>query len=373
MTQSKISGGQVVLLLYLSRMFTLLAAAPLSERGEIGGGMAAVAALASFGFQLLLFYPGGKLMEQHGGQNFAQASAEVFGRAGKACALLFWLVLMVQAGLSAAEFEGFLLTAVYEDAPGGLFSLLFLAAAIFGAAVGLEAFARFSVFGLTLFLFLLVSLFAGLLPDVRISELFAAQVPSVPVFLRTAWSFASGNLELLCFFLLLPQIRGERSSGKGLFYLWSGLYLLTGTALLLLVTCVIGGSSDQGRLYPFYTLAMAAEGTLLARMDAVHMSVWSVLGLLRCCLLLYCANIALRCALPVPLQEGMLRYVSQHREGVTAVGALLAALAMGIPWVYEPVRFFWRGGGAVTVVLGVIPVAALFWEKLRKAKRRKNP
>lgn len=374
MSKGKIGAGQALLLLLLCRMVSLLAAAPLSDRGEIGGGMAVLALGVSFFAELLLFWPGWLLMRRHPGQDFAQALSEEFGRFGMGAAFFLWLVLTVQAGLTAAEFEGFLRTAVYENAPGMVFGVLFLLAAVFGVYAGLEAVARFTTFGGALFLLLAVSLFGSLLPQARVSELYAVPMPAFPVFLGTVWSFVSGGLETVCFFLLLPYVRNMRErAGTGLFLLWKGLYLLFAAALLLLTTCVLGGSGEQRRLYPFYTLAMAAEGTVLTRLDAVHMSVWSVLGLLRCCLMLWGANTALRCALPVPMEGGVLRVLSEHRSVVTAIGALVTLWLLRFEAVYRIVRLFWREGIVMFVVLWLLPRFALTVRFVRrKFGRRKT-
>lgn len=369
MNQTRIGAGQALLLLLLCRMVSLLAAAPLSDRGEIGGGMAAAALGLSFFAELLLFWPGWLLMRRHRGQDFAQALSAEFGRFGAGAALFLWLVLTVQAGLTAAEFEGFLRTAVYRDAPELVFGLLFLLAAAFGVSVGLEALARFTTFGGVLFLVLAVSLFGSLLSQARVSELYAAPLPTFPVFLGTAWSFVSGGLETVCFFLLLPRIRKEReNAGAGLYLLWKVLYLLLAAAFLLLATCVLGGSGEQGRLYPFYTLAMAAT-----RLDAVHMSVWSVLGLLRCALMLWGANTALRCAFPVPVKGGVLRLISSHRGAVTTFCAAGMLWLLRFAPVYRVVRFLWREGIVLFAVLWMLPRTALTVRFVRrKLERRKT-
>lgn len=381
MIKTKISGAQAVTLLFLCRMFSLLAAAPLSSfsRERIGGGMASLAALCSLGFQLLVFLPGWMLMKRHPGQNFAEALANELGWAGKGAALLLWLFLTVQAGLSAVEFESFLVAAVYEEIPRLMFALLFLAAALYGSYLGLEAFARYAYFGCTLFLLLLGSLFLGLMPDFRFSELFTELPATLPVFLKISWSFVSGNLEILCLLLLLPHIRGgvgdvpnRQPVGKGLFLCWMGCYTAAAVLLLVLLTGVLGGNWGQARSYPFYTLAMAAEGTLLARMDAVHMSVWSVLGLLRCCLLLYCANMALRCAISIPDGKGCLRFAAEHRQWITVLGALGAVLALHISLVYQAVSVVWRGGAVLVTALWLLPLAGLFAGWIRRAGEGKK-
>lgn len=370
MIKTRISGAQALTLLFLCRIFSLLASAPMSSYSNtrIGGGMAVAAAGCSFGVQLLVFWPGWLLMRRHPGQNFVEAVADNLGKFGKGAAFLIWLLLTVQAALSAVEFELFLVTAVYENVSPLLFSLLFLAVAIYGSNLGLEAFSRYSYFGCTLFVLLLGSLFLGLAEDFRFSELFTELPPDLLTFFKTVWSFVSGNLEILCFLLLLPNICGDECKhkplGKGLFIGWTGLYTAAAAALLLLLTGVLGGSWGQGRPYPFYTLAMAAEGTLLARMDAVHMSVWSVLGLLRCCLLLYCANVALRCALTVPEHPGL----AEHREWVTAIGAVLFVLLLHLQSVLNVVQQIWRGGIVLVTTLWLLPLPALLigWLRARK-------
>ena len=363
MREAKIGTVQALLLLLLSRIVSLLAAAPLSRQGEIGGGMTLVALLLSYGMVILLFLPGFWLLCRHPGADYAQALTMELGRGA---AFFLWLVLTVQAGLTAAEFERFLLTAVYTDAPETVFALLFLGAAVFGVCAGLEAFARFTTFCGTLFFLLTAGLFFRLWQDIRLTELFAAPMPTLPVFLGTSWSFVSGCMELPCFFLLLSHLRMETRKGKGLFLIWNTLYLFLAGALLFLVTCVLGGSAEQGREYPFYTLAMAAEGTLLTRMDALHMSVWSVLGLLRCMLMLWGADKALRCARSLPGERGT-------RIALTTVGAAVTLLLLRFPDVYRSVRYLWREGILLVILLVLFP-AAVFLMRLGRnlIERRKR-
>ena len=379
MNKSWISSSQALTLLFLCRIFTLLTVSPASpDTGEsLGGGMAVLAPLASLGFQLLLFLPGWLLMRRHPGQNFAQALTGNLGGLGRSASLLLWLFLTVMAALSAVEFEQFLITAVYADAPKLLFAFLFLLVAIYGSHLGVEAFGRFAYFGFVLFAALTGTLLLALAGDFRMSELFAKTPGSAQDFLGAAWAITSGNLEIVCFFLLLPQISGTGKGafgaiGKKLYFGWSILFSLVSAGLLLLLIGVLGGGSGGGKPYPFYTLAMAAEGTLLARTDAIHMSVWSVLGLLRCCLLLYGANTALRCGVTVTQKQGMRRFVAEHREGVTAVVVVLTAALFSLSdrQALQQIRLIWRGGTVVFLALVALPLAGILGGWLKRHGRR---
>ncbi len=377
MVKTRISGSQAVVLLFLSRMFALLTVSG-GRDGQVGGGLAVLAALCSFLFQLALFLPGWLLARRHPGQNFAEAVTGCLGGAGRGVSLLLWLLLVLLAGMSAAEFEHFLVSAVYEQAPRLLFAFLFLAAAIYGAWLGLEAFGRFAYFGFTVFALLAVSLCFSLAGDFQTGELFAQTFASPASFLRTAWSMAAGDIELLCFFLLLPSLRtGEDKgapAGKGLFFAWNGLYTLAAAGFILLTVGVLGGNPSTGQSYPFYTLACAAEGSLLARTDAIHMSMWGILGLLRCCLLLYCASIALRCAVTVSSRrKSLLNWAAGHRTAVTAFIAFAAALLLaGSPAALNGLRRIWGGGIPILCVLALFPAAALVAGAVRSKKRRKE-
>ena len=67
MVKTRISGSQAVVLLFLSRMFALLTVSG-GRDGQVGGGLAVLAALCSFLFQLPLFLPACRLPRRHPGQ-----------------------------------------------------------------------------------------------------------------------------------------------------------------------------------------------------------------------------------------------------------------------------------------------------------------
>lgn len=381
MVKTRISGAQAASLLFLSRMFSLLIAPSGGREGRVGGGLAALAALCSFLFQLALFFPGWLLMKRHPGQNFAEAVTGCLGKLGKLISLLLWALLVLLAGMSAAEFDRFLVSAVYEQAPKMLFALLFLAAAVYGAWLGLEAFGRYAYFGLTIFLVLAVSLCFSLAGDFQAGELFAQTSASVSSFWKTAWEMAAGDAEILCFLLLLPNLRGSAPSGTGsapvgkrLFFAWNGLYTLAASGFILLTVGVLGGSPSMGHSYPFYTLACAAEGQLFARTDAVHMSMWGVLGLLRCCLLLYCGAVCLRCTATVSSGKNpFMDWVASHRTAVTAIAAFAAAVFLaGSPQGLNAFRAAWGDGIPLILVLAVLPAAALASGALASVKSVKK-
>ena len=381
MIQTRISGAQAAALLFLSRMFALLIAPSGGQAGQVGGGLAALAALGSFLFQLALFFPGWILMKRHPGQNFAEAVTGCLGKAGKVVSLILWAVLILLAGMSAAEFDRFLVSAVYGQAPQMLFAVLFLAAAVYGAWLGLEAFGRYAYFGLTIFLLLAVSLCFSLGGDFQMNELFAQTSVSVPSFWGTAWGMAAADIEILCFFLLLPNLRsGETGegrtvpAGKRLFFAWNGLYTLTACGFILLTVGVLGGSPSEGHNYPFYTLACAAEGQLFARTDAVHMSMWGVLGLLRCCLLLYCATVCLRCVATVSSGKNPVTdWISSHRTAVTGIAAFAAAVfSAGSPKVLNMLRSVWGKGIPLFLLLIILPIISLVAGAVRSSKKEKE-
>lgn len=381
MIQTRISGAQAAALLFLSRMFALLIAPSGGRSGQVGGGLAVLAALCSFLFQLALFFPGWLLMKRHPGQNFAEAAAGCLGKAGRLVSVLLWAVLVLLAGMSAAEFDRFLVSAVYEQAPKVLFALLFLAAAVYGAWLGLEAFGRYAYFGLTIFLLLAISLCCSLAGDFQTNELFAQTAASPSSFWGTAWSMAAGDIEILCFFLLLPNLRTGKTgdgttvpAGKHLFFIWNGLYTLTACGFILLTAGVLGGSPAMGHSYPFYTLACAAEGQLFARTDAVHMSMWGILGLLRCCLLLYCGAVSLRCAATASSGKNpVVDWIASHRTAVTAAAAVLAAIfAAGSPKILNALRSAWGKGIPLSSILVVLPSVALLAGAVASAKNRKE-
>ena len=382
MIQTRISGAQAAALLFLSRMFALLITpAGGGQAGQASGGLAALAALASFLFQLALFIPGWLLMKRNPGQNFSEAVTGCLGNFGKGISLMLWAVLVLLAGISAAEFDRFLVSAVYEQAPKMLFALLFLAAAVYGAWLGLEAFGRYAYFGLTIFFILAVSLCLSLSGDFHTGELYAQTSVSAPSFWGTAWGMAAGDIEILCFFLLLPNLRSGQTgegrtvpAGKRLFFVWNGLYTLAACGFILLTVGVLGGSPSEGHNYPFYTLACAAEGQLFARMDAVHMSMWGVFGLLRCCLLLYCARVCLRCVMTVSSGKNKLAdWIAAHRTFVTAAAAFAAAiLSAGSPKVLNAFRSVLGKGIPLFLLLIVLPAIALIAGAAQSSKKKKE-
>ncbi len=283
--EGKISGAQGAVLLFLCRIFSLLTLTLRPEQ-QVNGGTALFALVFAPLSQLLVILPGWLLLRRFPDRSLPEIGVLALGKWAKVFSFLLWGMLVLLCAGTVSEFQFFLSASSYENPPVYLFAALLLAAAGYGAYLGLEAFARFSLFVLGAFLLSFGLIGGSLLPEIRLNQLLPPLAEGWEKVGASAWAFVAKDWEALLFLLLAPRLRRGK---KSCYAAWNLLYLAAAAGMIFLSSTVLGEYGGLCR-YPFFTLASLTEISALERLDSLHMAVWSFLAFLRTTLTLWLAK-----------------------------------------------------------------------------------
>lgn len=341
MTERKISGTQLSLLLFLCSLST-----------QLSGGIALADALSfPFGMALawLALLPGFLLQRRKG-------LLPALGRAGKPFVIPAAAVLTLFCAAMAARVLGgfafFMTSTVYPTARAGIFILCTAAVCAYAAGMGLEPLARLGLWGAVLAVVTLGALAAGLSSSMRLIHFTNPLAGGFFPILGDAGRFACAAGELILFLLLIPRTRGKKAGriAAG----WLVTASLSMIAIALLVTAALGPFAASRR-FPLHTAAAAAHFSPQGRMDLLYLFCYVCAAFTRAALWLYAGCLCLR------------RLFPRLRRGFCAVFCAAGAAGLAfLPWTYAFMdRLF---SGWMLLCAALLPLILLMLPQKRAGK-----
>lgn len=341
MTERKISGAQLSLLLFLC-----------SLSAQLSGGISLPDALSfPLGMALawLTLLPGFLLQRRKG-------LLPALGRAGKPfvipVAAFLTLFCAAMAARALGGFAFFMTSTVYPTARAGIFILCTAAVCAYAAGAGLEPLARLGLWGAVLAGVTLAALAAGLSSSMRLSHLTNPLSGGLSPILSGAGRFACAAGELVLFLLLIPRARGKKAGRAAA--AWLILAAAAMSVMALLVTAALGPFGDSRR-FPLHTAAAAAHFSPQGRMDLLYLFFYICAAFVRASLWLYAGCLCLR------------RLFPRLRRGICAV--ICAAGAAGLaflPWAHAAIDRLFSGWILLGVVL--LPLILLILPQKRAGR-----
>lgn len=347
---SRISLWQVVILLCLSRMFSVMTMCMVYTSFNIQEMF--YGALLAIPLAFVVFLPGGLL--------FQKRPRLLLDNRAKWLWMTFYLLLALGWLLmTLLHLDFFLGNAVFPQAPSIALLWPAVLAGCWCAYQGLEGLARY---GSILFVFFAISVL--LLICTAAPEMSATRLdPITTVDWGNIWAVAVNNLfqnpELIFLPLLAPRLAEGKLLKAGVWYC-----LLSGglVALLFGLVCLTFGDFTTNIVYPVYSLSAAMQVGFLQRLDAVYMAIWVMLALFRIAILLWFA-------------KGFLLHAAPKRSPLSLI-FLLGGVLLGVSWIlsgsllsnrlaYNP----WVMGGTVAVSALVFPIGT--WLCRRKEGKGK--
>lgn len=354
---SRITVSQFFVMLFLCRVFTFFTAVPgVSEQISSSGALVFLplcAALCALAMLPAFFLLRGKTK-----RGILEAAYSLSPLAGKVCALLFLFCSLFLAADSLTQFGLFLTSAVYPEQSGAMIVVLFCLTAAVLAMFGLESTARMSGFVLFFLLLSLALIFLSLSKEMSLLPLVSPLLEgTTPIVRGTVVTFAQTS-ELLLLLLFLPRLRGRVKKGFALWLVGLFLCLLAVT----LGTLVSVGGYAQADLYPLYATAKSARLFSFQRMDALHIVIWSLLGLIKTALWLLLAR---HCALMLFPHRAISRMAL---PGAAAVSIVCSLLLLRIFPLFRAVYTVYLSGAPLFIVVCLVPLLLLLFSK----KQQKN-
>lgn len=188
----------------------------------------------------------------------------------KILAVLYALFFLFVALLSVTRFDLFATSRLFPDSDFTIFLLIIILISCAAAGFGLEALGRLSGLAVLLVAVTLGFVIAVLLPRFEPLNFTPLFYDGVMPTLRGTAAFLSGTAEAAALAVIAPRVRGKLTKGYVKWTLWLTL------AMALLFFCAISvlGVFFQTQLFPFHSLAVLAEFSVLQRLDAFHTGVW---------------------------------------------------------------------------------------------------
>ncbi len=308
-SSSRISLWQVVILLCLSRMFSVMTMCMAYTSFTIHEMF--YGSLLAIPFCFLAFLPGGILFQKHPRLLLDNRFKGIW-MTGYFLIALSWLLMTL------LHLNFFLGNAVFPQAPSIALLWPVVLAGCWCAYQGLEGLARYGsilFFFFTLSILLLCCIAAPQMDPARLDPV--SQVDWTGI-LAAASNSLFQNPELFFLPLLAPKL----AEGKGSLIkagVWYSLISGVLVSLLFGMVCFVFGDFTTNIVYPVYFLSAAVQVGFLQRLDAVYMAIWVMLALFRIAILFWFA-------------KGFLQSAAPRRKPGPLLW-LLGALLLGISWL----------------------------------------
>ncbi|MGI5958356.1 MAG: GerAB/ArcD/ProY family transporter [Massiliimalia sp.] len=339
----KISGYQMVTMLFLCRMFSTLTYSPGGKQVE--GIVILAADLTALILALILSVPLLLLMRKLPDHNFLQMCdgvSKVFGNLVRG----YFLILMWMVAVNTCtHFTNFMTNAVFIHASRFLIMVTFTAACAYGVYQGLEGIARATSLILILFLASVLLILVTSIPNIDWINLKPPVDSSWKEFFPIVMEGVSKTLEFVVLLVLFPQVKGSFTRISLGYLLFGGIGFLTIGG----ITVLILGDYTTQQMFPFYTIASMVESDVLQRLDALHMIIWVLVSYVKLTVYLLTVTRILQDFLPIP----------QKKLGfwIATGGTLLGAIFLGTSYAAGNVIYFFIINGIPTILaVGVIPI-----------------
>lgn len=344
-----ISWGQLLLLLFMCRVFTLMTFVPFAQ-GDISEQMIGTAISAAI--QALILIPA--IILKDSATDVLLKKSRPLGIISAVIYLIFFLLYTVNGLL---HFQSFLSARFFLTAETTLWIGVILIICIYCGCLGIEALGRSAVIVFWLFAAAAVAMIISSVQSFDITNLYLSAVTPKSLF-SAIFDDLSRNGEIVALAFLAKHVREKhRCAAYGL--LAAKLFLVEG--VILLVYAVLG---DFARLtdYPFLSLGTFGGARFLQRSDSLYLIVWTITAVI---------NIALFLRISAGLIEEMFPKM-KFRTSVAAVLVFAAVLGFTLTGLdFDPVYRVLCSGYSVIFLTFSLPLAALIISK-RKTGEKKN-
>lgn len=345
MNNLKISGGQAVLLLFLSRAFNVLNYVPLFNKSIEGTAML-YGTLIAFLLSLVLFVPPILLFKRFNGENIIDLLFKKCRPLGYVFSFVIFACTLLSLIGTVGGFEFFMTNAVYLDALIGVISVTMVISCLISSFQGLEGIARAAVIVFAFFLVGTVFIFIAAVPSIELLNI--RPVISEPV--KSAFSYAFGLIskshEFILLILLFPNIKGSVAKASVKFLTLSFGFIALANFLIISVL----GDFFKSQTFPYYSLTSVIEVSVLQRLDSIHMTLWVFVSFIRITLFIIFSDIYLKNIIPKKLAKFSMPFIF-----TTALS--VAILALNKPSIADEISP--QFPIIITVFLFVLPIILL--------------
>lgn len=353
-----IGWGQLLLLLFMCRVFTLMTFVPFARDGE-GLTLRLTAAAVSTAVQAVLLIPAVMLKK---------SAAEVILSKNKPCgviaAALYLLFFLFVTANSLVHFQSFLSARFFPYADSILWIGVMLIVCVYCACLGTEALGRSAVLLFWIFVISLAAMAISSAGEIDSANLYFEPLTKDGLFSAVLDDLSRSGEICAAVFLagrVRPAEQGRCGLRCGIYGLLASKLVLAETVMLL-VAAVLGDFALLSD-YPFLALGTFGGERFIQRADSLYLVVWTITAVLNVSLFLHIA-------------AGLFGEVFPKMKFRTAVPALivfaLLPLVTSAGKIFSQLQSAVCSGWAVILLAGIIPLAALIASRISHERKEEK-
>lgn len=269
----KISQGQLLTLLFLSRIFTTITYFSLEP---ISLPTIIVTVIVSVAVDMILVIPAILIYKKYPDENIVRAAFKINKVLGYIIFAVYFAAVVYIVFRTVRFFLFFFKSTFPDLLPVVVVGALIMIAAIYAAYLGMEAVARSAAVVLGLFVIMLVLVIGFTVSDFEMINYYTQPI-SADSFMSGVLSGISRSSEIVLLLLSLPYLR---KGIVGSVYGFLALKLVVIEAVLISCMLLLGSYVETTK-FPFFTMCTYAKSSFIERLDAVFLVVWTLMGIVR--------------------------------------------------------------------------------------------
>ncbi len=277
-------------------VFSVFPDTPSEFNGSASMILKATGALLSF----LLLLPAYLLLRRHPGQGLLECAYSLTGGFGRVIAVIYYVFFMSMGVNTITGVEFFLTSTVYNFDSKPLILLLFSLLLLYASFCGIEPLGRLAVVISVLFLTAAALLVIFLSPQFDLNHFYSPLYDGVEPYIKKLPVIVSQNNIFIPMLLLVPFLNKRRCAAC--FAAANGVHLAVAEALMFASSAVLGDYTPNN-LFSMYTLVTMVNTSRLHRVDSIHIGIWVLLSFIRTAVIILCACLCLKSALPPVLHR----------------------------------------------------------------------
>ncbi len=279
----KISPFQLLILLVISRMFTVMTYMPAGSSNNISITTIPFSALLQFLVILFSF----KICQTDRGCS----PLLIQGKGAKVMhtiiVVIYWILVLLCGVMAAINFTHLLVSVFYEFRQAFWVMTIFVLSSGIAVSQGLESFARAAViFGLML-LIGVIAIVVGLWKEYSWLNFVVPRL-QINESIRGIYQGFAMNFEMVAILLLLPYV-GTGQPQKSLAGWWIGIVAVASEGIIFMLMFALGGYGANLQ-FPVFEAASLARLMVFQHLDAVFIALWVVMGVSKLAVYLFLAS-----------------------------------------------------------------------------------
>ncbi len=361
--KAKISVSQIVMLISISRIFTIMThAQTFGEQSQPVVKM--FGALLSIILLLILTIPVLSLYKKYNNVNALDIVYKKSIICGKLLTIAFLYVTVTTMITGVIGFEYFISNAIYPQSSATVIIISLTVVCLICSSYGLQATARAGVFIFTIFILVFIFVFTTSIGSINLLNIKPIIDNPIEQVLDYSFNFATRGRGLIILMLLYPNIKGTPVKATIITVVFTGL---VATLMNFLVAGVLG---EYGSIqtFPYFALNSVIEIPILQRLDAMHMMTWALMSFIHFSVF-GCVSINLiKALLPVKLD----RVSPKFKEIFSIILLLFVILSVSLYMTYTGsivLQDSIESGILVFLLLFVLPLILLILPKSELAQK----